>query len=327
MSEGRKIMEKHLSRNMGLDLLRATEAAAASSGRWMGLGKPKEADLAATQALLEVLNTIDIDGSVVIGEEKPGPDPMIKSGMKVGTGTGPRVDIVMDPVDGRLQLAKGHPGAISVVAVAPAGTMQSPAPARYMFKIVVNADVGPYLVSECIDAPAAWTLALVARAKGKKVDNLIVTVLDRPRHRDLIEEIRAAGARVILRPDGDIEGALLACMPDSDVDVLMGIGGTLEGLIVACAVKAMGGGMLARIEPQSEGERTAVKEAGIDTDLIFSCSELVKSKEVFFTATGITEGPLLSGIIYRGNRANTNSMILRGITSTRRIIHAEHVLD
>jgi fructose-1,6-bisphosphatase II len=320
-------MEKHLSRNMGMDLIRATEAAAANSGRWMGLGNPMEADLAATQALLEVLNTIDIDGTVVIGEEKPDQDSIIKSDMKVGSGDGPQVDIVIDPVDGRLQLAQGHPGAISVVAVAPAGTMRSPAPARYMYKIVANAEVGPSLVAECIDAPAAWTLALVARAKGKKVKNLIVTVLDRPRHRDLIEEIRTAGARVILRSDGDIAGALLACVPDSDVDVLMGIGGTLEGLIVACAVKALGGGMLARIEPQSDEERNAVKEAGINTELIFSCSDLVDSNEVFFTATGITEGPLLSGITYRGNRANTNSMILRGITKTRRIIHAEHVLD
>lgn len=320
-------MEKYLSRNLGLDLIRATEAAAARSGRWMGLGKPQEADLAATQALLEVLDTIDIDGSVVIGEEKPGQEPIITSGMKVGTGKGPQVDIAIDAVDGKMQLAMGHPGAISVVAVAPAGTMQSPAPARYMSKIVVNAEVRPSLVSECIDAPAAWTLALVARAKGKKVKNLIVSVLDRPRHEDLIEEIRQAGARVILRPDGDIEGALLACVPDSDVDILMGIGGTLEGLIVACAVKALGGGMLARIEAQSEEERTAVKEAGINTDLIFSCSELVKSNEVFFTATGVTEGPLLSGITYSGNRANTNSMILRGTTSTRRIIYAEHVID
>lgn len=320
-------MEKYLSRNLGLDLIRATEAAAARSGRWMGLGKPQEADLAATQALLEVLDTIDIDGSVVIGEEKPGQEPIITSGMKVGTGKGPQVDIAIDAVDGKMQLAMGHPGAISVVAVAPAGTMQSPAPARYMSKIVVNAEVRPSLVSECIDAPAAWTLALVARAKGKKVKNLIVSVLDRPRHEDLIEEIRLAGARVILRPDGDIEGALLACVPDSDVDILMGIGGTLEGLIVACAVKALGGGMLARIEAQSEEERTAVKEAGINTDLIFSCSELVKSNEVFFTATGVTEGPLLSGITYSGNRANTNSMILRGTTSTRRIIYAEHVID
>jgi fructose-1,6-bisphosphatase II len=320
-------MEEYLSRNMGMDLVRATEAAAANSGRWMGLGNPVEADLAATQALLEVINTINIDASVVIGEEKPGQDTKIRSGMKVGTGAGPQVDIVIDPVDGKLQLAMGHPGAISVVALAPTGTMRSPAPARYMYKIVSNAEVGPSLVAECIDAPAAWTLALVARAKGKKVKNLIVTVLDRPRHRDLIEEIRAAGARVILRPDGDIEGALLACVPDSDVDVLMGIGGTLEGLIVACAVKALGGGMLARIEPQSEEERNAVKEAGINTELIFSCSDLVKSNEVFFTATGVTEGPLLSGITYRGNRAKTNSMILRGITKTRRIVHAEHVLD
>lgn len=320
-------MEKHLSRNLGLDLIRATEAAAASSGRWMGLGKPEEADLAATQALLDILSTIDIDGSVVIGEEKPEQHPLITSGLQVGTGIGPQVDIAIDPVDGRLQLAMGHPGAISVVAVAPAGSMRSLTPAKYMYKIVVNAEVASALVVECMDAPAAWTLALIARAKGKKVKNLTVTVLDRPRHVDLIEEIREAGSRVILRPDGDITGALLACVPDSNVDVLMGIGGTLEGLIVACAVKALAGGMLARVEPQSETERAAVKAAGINTELIFSCSELVSSNEVLFTATGITEGPLLSGITYRGNRAKTNSMILRGTTRTRRIIHAELVLD
>ena len=320
-------MQKHLSPDLGFDLIRATEAAAASAGRWMGLGNPDEADQAATQALLDALNKIDMDGSIVIGEEKPGYDPLLTKHLKVGNGKGSQVDIATDPVDGSLQLAMGHPGALSVVAVAPAGSMWTPAPAIYMDKIVVNAEVAEALVPECLDAPAAWTLALVARAKGKKVKNLTVFVLDRPRHVDLIEEIRAAGARVILRPDGDIAGALLSCVPDSDVDILMGIGGTLEGIIMACAVKALGGGMLARLEPQSEAEQAAVQTAGIDRSSIFSCSELVSSNEVFFTATGITEGPILSGITYEGNHARSNSMILRGETKTRRIIHAEHLLE
>ena len=320
-------MQNHLPPDLGFDLIRVTEAAATRAGRWMGLGKPEEADQAATQALLEALNKMEIDGSIVVGEEKPGHHPLLARGLKVGTGNGPQIDITTDPIDGRLQLAMGHPGAISVIAVAPAGSMWSPAPAIYMDKIVVNAEVGEALVPECMDAPAAWTLALVARAKGKKVKNLTVFVLDRPRHVDLIEEIRSAGARVILRPDGDIAGALLASVPDSNVDILMGVGGTLEGLIVACAVKALGGAMLSRLEPQSDAEQAAVKAADLDLDQVKCCNDLVSSDDVFFTATGITGGPILSGITYAGDRAKSNSIILRGATKTRRIISAEHLLE
>jgi fructose-1,6-bisphosphatase II len=195
-----------------------------------------------------------------------------------------------------------------------------------MEKIVVNAQVANALVTECMDAPAGWTLALVARAQGKQLGHLTVFILDRPRHADLIEEVRATGAHIMLRTEGDITGALLAATPQSGVDILMGIGGVTEGLISACAVKAMGGAMLGRLAPQSKRELEAVVETRLDRKQIFTCDDLVSSDQVFFAATGITDGPLLDGVRYHGDRATSNSMILRGETRTRRIIHAEHRL-
>ncbi len=321
-------MQNTLPRNLGLELVRSTEAAALGAGRWMGLGKTAEVDRIASQAMLTVLNTINLDGVIVKGEESKLPhDVLLASQQAVGTGQGPQVDIALDPVDGLTQLAKGYPGAISVAAVAPRGTMWAPIPAIYMDKIIVSCDVAPYLVPECLDAPAAWTLALVARAKGVKVSNLTVFLLDRPRHADLINEIRTAGAHVMLRPDGDIAGALMVCKPTSGVDLLMGIGGILEGLLAACAVKAMGGEMLGRLDPQSESERQAVETAELDTGRILFADELVASDQVFFAATGITNAPLLDGVIYRGDRAETNSLILRSETGTKRQIIAEHLFD
>jgi fructose-1,6-bisphosphatase II len=195
-----------------------------------------------------------------------------------------------------------------------------------MEKLVVSADVAQALVPECMDAPAAWTLALIARALGKHLGNLTVFVLDRPRHGDLIREIRATGAHVTLRAEGDITGALMAATRESGVDVLMGTGGFKEGLISACAIKAMGGAMLARLAPQSQGELDRLQEGGLDLDEIMTCDDLVEGDVVFFAVTGITDGPLLSGVRYRGNRATSNSMILSGKTRTRRLIRTEHVL-
>ncbi|RME48430.1 MAG: class II fructose-bisphosphatase [Chloroflexi bacterium] len=318
-------MNEHPPRNLGLDLVRATEAAALSAGRWMGLGKPAEADSAAAQAMYEALNTLDMDGHIVIGEEvKLGEHSPLDTGQRVGTGDGPEVDVVVDPIDGRRLLAEGRSGAIAVAAVAPQGSMWSPAAGAYMEKIVVNEEAAGALVPECMDAPAAWTLALVARVKKKSVRDLIVFVLERPRHYDLIEEIRAAGARVLLRADGDIGGALLAASSRSNVDILMGVGGVPEGVIAACAVKSMGGAMLGRLAPQSEEERASIEAAGIDTSQILTCEELVASNEIFFAATGITDGMLLSGVHYHGNRAETESLILRCETGIRRVIHTEH---
>jgi fructose-1,6-bisphosphatase II len=319
-------MTDRRSRNWGLDLVRATEAAARSAGRWMGLGGQDEADLAAIEAMYGELQAVDFDGHIVVGEEgKLGIHSPLEGGRTIGTGEGPAMDIVLDPIDGRNLLAQGRSGAISVVAAAPRGTMWSPAPALYMEKIVVNGEAARSLVEECMDAPAAWTLASVARAKKKQVRDLIVFVLERPRHHDLIEEIRAAGARVMLRTDGDVAGALMAASPDGRVDVLMGVGGVPEGVIAACAVKALGGAMLGRLAPQSEAERAAVAAAGLDTRRILTCDELIVGDQLFFAATGITDGPLLGGVRYHGDRAETQSIVLRCDTRTRRLIRAEHL--
>jgi fructose-1,6-bisphosphatase II len=293
----------------------------------MGRGRPDEADEDAAQAMVKALNTLDMDGHIVIGEEgKLGTHSALDSGQRVGTGHGPEMDVVVDPIEGRRLLAWGHPDAIAVAGIAPRGSMWSPVPAIYMDKIVVGPEVAGALVPECMGAPAAWTVALVARAKQKEVRDLVVFVLDRPRHRHLIEEIRAAGARAMLRSDGDVFGALMAATSDSGVDLLMGIGGVPEGVIAACAVKAVGGGMLGRLAPQSDDERAAIQRAGLDTKQILTCHELVSSNDIFFAATGITKGALLSGVRYDGSQAKTESLVIRAETGTRRIIHAEHLI-
>jgi fructose-1,6-bisphosphatase II len=274
------------------------------------------------------LSQIEISGHIVIGEEgRLGEHSPLDSGVRVGKG-GPAVDVVVDPVDGTKLVVGGLPGAISLVGVAPEGTMWSPpAEAVYMDKIVVDRDAAEALVPECLDAPAAWTLALVARAKKKAVRDLTVIVLNRSRHIDLIEEIRAAGARILLRPEGDAEGALEAALADTGADILMGIGGVSAGVIAACAVKALGGGMLGRLAPQDPEERQAVIDAGFDPRQILTCKQLVRSDDIYFAATGITGGPVLRAIRYRGRYVETHSLLLRAATGTRRIIQAEHFLD
>lgn len=315
------------SRNLGLDLVRATEASALAAGRWMGLDKLDEADEDAAVAMFGILETLDIDGEIVVGEEtRLGKHSPLDSGRKIGTGNGPPLDVVVDPIEGRKLLAQGRSGTLAVAAVSPLGSLWAPRPAVYMEKIVVNQQVAAALVSECMDAPAAWTLALVARLKQKAVRDLVVFVLDRPRHHDLIEEIRRAGARVMLRAAGDVSGALLAASDNSRADILMGIGGMSEGIISACAVRALGGAMLGRLAPQSDEEQAAVQAAGLDTRRILTTEEMVTSDQVFFAATGVTDGPLLSGVRYHGGRAETHSLILRGETGTRRLVYAEHAI-
>jgi fructose-1,6-bisphosphatase II len=322
-------MESSPARNLGLDLLRVTEAAAVSAGRWIGVGDPEGAHHDATDSMANALASVKMDGVIVIGEEsRLGEHSPLDSGEMVGTRTGLEVDVVVDPIDGTRLVIHGKPGAISLVGVTPRGTMWSPpACAIYMDKIVVDRKAGPALVSECMDAPAAWTLALVARAKGREVRDLSVIVLDRPRHHELIEEIRSAGARILLRTEGDAEGALEAAIDGTGADILMGVGGVSEGVIAACAVKALGGSMLARLSPQSEGERKAIIESGFDPDQILYCDEIVKSDAIYFAATGITNSPLLMPVRYRGGLVETHSLLLRAITGTRRFITAEHRLD
>jgi fructose-1,6-bisphosphatase II len=313
------------SRNVGLDLIRVTETTALAAGRWIGSGNRAAAHRAATRAMAAALSTIDINGRIVIGEERDSPvDDLLATGKIVGTGHGPDVDLVVDPIDGTDSLIRGRPGAISLVGVAPRDSMWSPVPAIYMEKIIVDRLAAPVLTPECMDAPAAWTLALIARAKEKAVRDLTVIVLDRPRHKHLIDEIRATGARILLRDEGDAEGALVVTSPQTGVDVLMGIGGAPQGVIAACAVHAMDGAMLARLAPQSQAELTAVREAGLDAKRILTANEIVRSNEVFFAATGITHSRLLTAMQFHGSHATTHSLLMRAETGTRRFIYAEH---
>jgi len=322
------MMNETISPNLGLDLVRVTEAAALTAGRWMGLGAPDQANHQAANAMAEAFNSLDIQGHIVVGEEgKLGLHTNLDSGSQVGTGNGPSLDVVADPVDGVILLSQGRPNAIAVAGLSPRGSMWAPKSAVYMEKIIVDQDASQALVPECMDAPAAWTLALIARVKKKNISDLVVFILNRDRHQELIEEIRSAGARVMLRDQGDISGALMAASRDVDVDVLMGIGGVSEGVVAACAVKSLGGAMLGRLAPQTPEERDAVIEAGLDIHQILSCNELVNGEDIFFAATGITDGALLSGIRYHGRMAETESLIIRCKTGTRRVIHSEHLIE
>lgn len=322
-------MESAPSRNLGLDLLRVTEATAVAAGRWIGLGDKERAHHEATDAMARALAGVEMDGKIVIGEEgRLGEHSPLDSGQTVGTGSGPEVDVVVDPIDGTRLVVRGRPGAISLVGIAPRGTMWTPpSSAVYMDKIVSDRTAAANLVPECMDAPAAWTLALIARAKERKVRDLTVVVLDRPRHRNLIEEIRAAGARILLRREGDAEGALEAAIDGTGADILMGIGGVSEGVIAACAVKALGGTMIARLSPQSEEERRQIRDMGTDPNRILSSDEIVASNAIHFAATGVTNSPLLSPVRYRGNLVETHSLLLRAITGTCRFMTAEHRLE
>ncbi len=317
--------DEQLSRNIGLDLIRVTEATALAAGSWVGSGDFVKANRAASRAMADALNTLDMNGRIIIGEEaRLGEDSPLCSGQAVGTGNGPEVDVVVDPIDGTNLLIRGKPGAISVVGIAPRGTVWSPVPAMYMDKIVVDRKAAAALVPQCMDAPAAWTLALIARHKNKKVQDLSVVVLDRPRHEALINEIRESGARVMLRDEGDGEGALIATTADTNIDVLMGIGGVSQGVLAACAVRASGGAMLARLRPQNEAERENIRRAGLDERRILTCKELVASNQIFFAATGITNSSMLNAMRFFGKYASTHSLLIRSETGTRRFIYAEH---
>lgn len=317
-----------LRRNLGLDLVRVTEATSIRAGRWMGLGQRVAADQTATHTMINALNNIEMNGHIVICEEaKSGIKTDLFHGRTIGNGAGLEMDVLVDPIDGTNLLVHGRSGAISAVAVAPRGAIWAPYPAVYMEKLVVDREVAHALVKEAFDAPAAWTLAMIARIKKKTIRDLVVFVLDRPRHQDLIEEIRMAGARVVLRRDGDIAGAILAAIPGSGIDVMMGIGGVLEGLMGACAVKALRGAMLTRLAPQSQKEYQQVTEAGLSLSDILDQDELVQSDQVFFAATGVTDGMLLDGVQYAGGVAKTHSVVLRTKTGTKRMIRAERLLE
>ncbi|MFV0422819.1 class II fructose-bisphosphatase [Oleidesulfovibrio sp.] len=306
-------------KNLALDLVRVTEAAALASARWLGKGNQDAGDQAAVDAMRLCFNSLNISGVVVIGEGEKDKAPMLYNGEKVGAGNGLALDVAVDPVEGTKLLAYGRPNAISVIGVAPAGTMYNPGPSFYMQKLVVP---GAAKNVVDLDAPVAENLNKIAKALDKDVDDLVVFVLDKPRHANLIEQVRAAGARIQLHTDGDVSGALMAVDPRSEVDVMMGTGGTPEGVLAACAIKGIGGEMFARLDPQSYVEKEAILEAGIDLREIHTVDTLIRSDDVFFSATGISGGTFLKGVQYTGNGAVTHSMVIRGRTGTLRYIES-----
>ena len=307
------------NQNLSLDLVRITEAAALSSARWLGKGNTDSGDGAAVDAMRISFNSLEIDGTIIIGEGEKDNAPMLFNGEKVGSGRGQSLDIAVDPVEGTRLLAYGRPNAISVVGACPAGCMYNPGPSFYMEKLVVPPEARN--VAD-IDAPVDENLRNIARALGKDVEDLVVFVLDKPRHEKLIRNIRDAGARIQLHSDGDVCGALMAVDPRAGVDVMMGIGGTPEGVLSACAIKGIGGQMFARLAPQSYVEKDALEKAGIDSREILTVDSLVRSEDVFFAATGISGGDFLRGIEYTGNGAITHSMVIRGKTGSVRYIES-----
>ncbi len=310
-------------RNLALDLVRVTEAASLSCARWLGKGDKDAGDKAAVDAMRLSFQTLSIDGTVIIGEGEKDEAPMLYNGEKVGGGGLP-VDVAVDPVEGTNLLAFGRPNAISVVGVAPAGTMFEPGPSFYMQKLVVPAEAKTVVD---IEAPVGENLRKIAKALGKDVDDLVVFVLDKPRHKKLVGEIREAGARIQLHTDGDVAGSLMAIDPRSEVDLMMGTGGTPEGVLSAIAIRIMGGEMFAKLDPQKQAEKNGLAESGMDIRRIYTVADLVKSDDLFFAATGISGGTFLKGVRYTGHGAETHSLVMRGKTGTIRYIEAVHTFD
>jgi fructose-1,6-bisphosphatase II len=311
-------------RNIGMELVRATEAAAMAAARWMGKGDRNACDKAAVDAMRLLLATVDMDGIVVIGEGEKDEAPMLFNGERIGNGSDPKTDIAVDPIDGTRLLALGLPNSVSVVALSERGTMYSPGPIVYMNKIAVGAAARDAID---INAPVRDNLSNVAKACGKSVEELTVVVLDRPRHKELIDQIRATGSRLKLISDGDISGTLQAASTDVAVDVLLGIGGSPEAVISAAAIKCAGGNMQCKLWPRDESERQRAKAMGLDLSQVLELDDLVKGDNVFFAITGITDGELLDGVRYRGETVTTDSIVMRSKSGTLRRVKAAHRLS
>ncbi len=312
-------------RNIGLELVRVTESAALAAAPWMGRNKKNDADKAAVDAMRLMLNTIEMDGVIVIGEGEKDKAPMLFNGERLGNYDSgravPKCDLAVDPIDGTRPLALGLPNALAVVALAERGSMFFPGPIVYMDKLAVGPDAAGVID---LNAPVADNLYAIARAKGKSVTELAVVVLDRPRHEQLIAEIRATGSRLKLISDGDVAPSIAACLPDTGVDVVMGAGGAPEGVVTAAALKCLHGEIQARLYPRDEKEKQHAEALGYDTNKVFSSADLVKSDNVFFAATGITGGELLRGVQYFSGGATTESLAMRSKSGTMRRIHATH---
>ncbi|MDX2593904.1 MULTISPECIES: class II fructose-bisphosphatase [Streptomyces] len=311
-------------RNLALELVRVTEAAAMAAGRWVGRGDKNGADGAAVRAMRTLVSTVSMNGVVVIGEGEKDEAPMLFNGEQVGDGTGPEVDIAVDPIDGTTLTAKGMPNAIAVLAAAERGAMFDPSAVFYMDKLVTGPEAADFVD---INAPVSVNIRRVAKAKRRTPEDVTVVILDRPRHEGIIKEIRETGARIKLISDGDVAGSILALREGTGIDLLLGIGGTPEGIISACAVKCLGGTIQGKLWPKDEEERARAVDAGHDLDKVLTTEDLVTGENVFFVATGITDGELMRGVRYRSETATTDSIVMRSKSGTVRRIDSEHRLS
>jgi fructose-1,6-bisphosphatase II len=311
-------------RNLALELVRVTEAGALASGRWVGRGDKEGGDGAAVDAMRQLVSSVSMRGVVVIGEGEKDEAPMLYNGEQVGNGNGPEVDFAVDPVDGTTLMAKGMPNAISVLAVAERGAMFDPSAVFYMEKIAVGPDYADVID---ITAPVKENIARIAKIKKGSASDVTVCILDRPRHADLIQQVRDAGSRIRLISDGDVAGAIAAARPDSGTDMLIGIGGTPEGIIAAAAMRCMDGVLQGRLAPTDDAEKQKAIDAGHDLDRVLTTRDLVSGENVFFTATGVTDGDLLRGVRYSGGGAHTQSIVMRSKSGTVRMIDAYHRLE
>jgi fructose-1,6-bisphosphatase II len=308
-------------RDLALELVRVTEAGAIAAGRWVGRGDKEGADGVAVDAMRALIATVQMDGVVVIGEGEKDNAPMLYNGERVGDGTGPKCDVAVDPVDGTTLTAKGMPNAVAVMAVAPRGSMYDPSAVFYMDKLVTGPEAAGVVD---IRLPVAENIRRTAKAKGSSKVDITVCVLDRPRHSDLVDQIRATGARITFIADGDVAGAIMAARPDTGIDLMMGVGGTPEGIIAACAMKALGGVIQGRLWPTTDEEKQRAIDAGHDLDAVLSTDDLVVGDDCFFVATGITDGELLRGVRYAHFGATTHSLVMRSRSGTIRSITSEH---
>ncbi|GAB3258070.1 fructose-bisphosphatase class II family protein [Arthrobacter pigmenti] len=321
LSKSLAVGDDEPDRNLALELVRVTEAAAIAGGHWVGFGDKNAADGAAVDAMRSLLATVRFNGVVVIGEGEKDEAPMLFNGERIGDGTGPECDVAVDPIDGTRLTALGMNNALAVLAVAERGAMFDPSAVFYMEKLVTGPEA-----ADMVDLrlPVKQNLHLIAKAKGVKVNQLTVCVLDRDRHKPLIEEIRSAGARTKIILDGDVAGGIAACRAGTGVDALMGIGGTPEGIITACAVRALGGVIQGRLWPTNDEEKQAALDAGHDLDKVLTTNDLVTSDNCYFAATGITDGDLLRGVRYNKSKVLTQSIVMRSKSGTTRFVEGEH---
>jgi len=310
-----------LDRNIAMELCRVTEAAALAAARWMGRGDKNALDQAAVNAMRERLRVIEMDGVVVIGEGEKDEAPMLYIGERIGNGQPPKVDVAVDPVDGTTLLSKGLPNAVSVVALAEQGTMYYPPGIVYMEKLAV----GPAGRGVCsLEMSIEENIEALAKAKDERVDDLTIVVLDRPRHAELIEKIRATGARIKLISDGDVAGGLMPSLPDTGVDMLLGVGGSPEAVLTAAALKCLGGDIQCKLWPRNDDERTQAEKLGLSLDQVLTIDDLVRGSDVFFALTGVTDGELVKGVHYFPHGATTETLVMRSRSGTVRRIQAVH---